>query len=96
MTPWGVFGARAAPKSMCTHQAHRLKIFVKKSRFLGPNVRRALFGPHDLLRSEMALNMFFGPLAISYDAWMMFHNKLKKIFLRLKNRPKTASRQLFP
>ena len=38
----------------------------------------------------MALNMFFGPLAISYDAWMMFDFDLKKIFLRLKNRPKVT------
>ena len=72
MTQWGVFGARGAPKSMCTHQAHRLKIFVKKSRFLVWVVLGALFPVYGVLRSEMALNMFFGPLAISYDAWMMF------------------------
>ena len=33
----------------------------------------------------MVLNMFFGPLTISYDAWMMSHIKLKKIFFALEN-----------
>ena len=90
ITPWGVSGARGAPKSMCTHQAHRLKIFVKKSRFLVRVVLGALFPVYGVLRSEMALNMFFGPLAISYDAWMMFDFDLKKSFLRLKKHPKVT------
>ena len=34
--------------------------------------------------------MFFGPLSISYDAWMMSHNKLTKLFLRLKIGPKVT------
>ena len=34
--------------------------------------------------------MFFGPLTISYDAWMMSHTKLKKLFLRLKIGPKVT------
>ena len=34
MTHWGVFGARAAPKSMCTHQAHRLKKIDENRGFL--------------------------------------------------------------
>ena len=38
----------------------------------------------------MVLNMFFGPLTISYDAWMMSHTKLKKLFLRLKIGPKVT------
>ena len=38
----------------------------------------------------MVLNMFFGPLTISYDAWMMSHIKLKKLFLRLKIGPKVT------
>ncbi len=50
MTQWGVFGARAAPKSMCTHQAHRLKKIDEKGDFFGkwerivPNVRKSFFG----------------------------------------------------
>ena len=36
----------------------------------------------------MVLSMFFGPLTIPYDAWMMSHVKLKKLFLRLKIGPK--------
>ena len=96
MTHWGVFGARAAPKSMCTHQAHRLKKIAKKSRFSGTAVPGTFFGPDDLLRSKMVLNMFFGPLTISYDAWMMSHTKLKKLFLRLKIGPKMTLGPLFP
>ena len=61
MTPWGVFGVRAAPKSMCTHQAHRLKIFVKKLRFSATAVHGTLFGPGGLLRPKIGLNVFFGP-----------------------------------
>ena len=38
----------------------------------------------------MVLNMFFGPLSISYDAWMMSHAKLKMLFLRLKIGPKVT------
>ena len=38
----------------------------------------------------MVLNVFFGPLSISYDAWMMSHIKLKKVFLRLKIDPKVT------
>ena len=37
MAQWGVFGARGAPKSMCTHQAHRLKKIDEKGDFYGPN-----------------------------------------------------------
>jgi len=44
----------------------------------------------------MVLNMFFGPLTISYDAWMMSHTKLKKLFLRLKIGPKMTPRATFP
>ena len=53
MTQWGVFGARAAPKSMCTHQAHRLKKIDEKGDFLGledqsvPNVRKSFLGRAD-------------------------------------------------
>ena len=90
MTLWGVFGVRPAPKSICTHQAHRLKKIAKKSRFCGTTVHGTLFGPDGLLRSKMVLNMFFGPLTISYDAWMMSHTKLKKLFLRLKIGPKVT------
>ena len=32
--------------------------------------------------------MFFGTLTISYDAWMMSHTKIKKLFLRFKIGPK--------
>ncbi len=35
MTQWGVFGEQAAPKSMCTHQAHHLKKIDEKGDFLG-------------------------------------------------------------
>ena len=38
----------------------------------------------------MSLNMFFGPLAISHDAWMMSDFDLKKFFLRLKIGPKVT------
>ena len=38
----------------------------------------------------MVLNMFFGPLSISYDAWMMSHAKLKRLILRLKIGPKVT------
>ena len=50
MTHWGVFGARAAPKSMCTHQAHRLKKIDENEDFLCPedhdvpNVRKSFLG----------------------------------------------------
>ena len=44
----------------------------------------------------MVLNMFFGPLSISYDAWMMSHTKLKRLFLRLKIGPKMNPRATFP
>ena len=53
MTQWGVFGARAAPKSMCTHQAHRLKKIDEKGDFFGqmlkcvPNVRKSFLGRAD-------------------------------------------------
>ena len=53
MTQWGVFGARAAPKSMCTHQAHRLKKIDEKGDFYGPrpksvpNVRKSFLGRAD-------------------------------------------------
>ena len=39
MTHWGVFGARAAPKSMCTHQAHRLKKIDENRGFFDPNFK---------------------------------------------------------
>ena len=32
--------------------------------------------------------MFFGPLTIPYDAWMMSHAKFKKLFSCLKIGPK--------
>ena len=38
----------------------------------------------------MVLNMFFKPLSISYDAWMMSHIKLENFFLRLKIGPKVT------
>ncbi len=38
----------------------------------------------------MVLNMFFGPLSISYDVWMMFDFGLKKFFLRLKIGPRVT------
>ena len=53
MTHWGVFGARAAPKSMCTHQAHRLKKIDENGAFGGlevqsvPNVRKSFLGRAD-------------------------------------------------
>ena len=53
MTQWGVFGARAAPKSMCTHQAHRLKKIDENGDFCGqlvhdvPNVRKSCLGCAD-------------------------------------------------
>ena len=43
----------------------------------------------------MALNMFFGPLSISYDAWMMSHIKLKKFFA-LENWSQNDPRATFP
>ena len=53
MTHWGVFGARGAPKSMCTHQAHRLKKidekgdFYEQMAFCVPNVRKSFLGCAD-------------------------------------------------
>ena len=53
MTHWGVFGARGAPKSMCTHQAHRLKKIDENGDFLWlgyhdvPNVRKSFLGRAD-------------------------------------------------
>ena len=44
----------------------------------------------------MVLNVFFGPLSISYDAWMMSHTKFKKLILRLKIGPKMTLGPLFP
>ena len=67
MTPWGVFGARAAPKSMCTHQAHRLKKIDEKGDFFGalaffvPNVRKSFLGRAD--RKKLSIYPF--PLRIS-------------------------------
>ena len=61
MTHWGVFGARAAPKSMCTHQARHLNKIDEKSRFFATAVHGTLFGPGGLLRPKMGLNVFFGP-----------------------------------
>ena len=81
-------GPRTPPKSICTHRHTRFKEIAKKSRFLDPDVCRASFGPHDILRSKMVLNMFFGPLTISYDAWMVSHTKLKKCFCAWKLVPK--------
>jgi len=40
--------------------------------------------------------MFFGPLSISYDVWMMFDFGLKKFFLRLKIGPKHDLKATFP
>ena len=90
MTLWDPSGPRTPPKSICTHRHTRLKKIAKKYRFLVTTVHGTLFGPDDLLRSKMVLNMFFGPLSISYDAWMMSHTKLKKLFLRLKIGPKVT------
>ena len=62
MTLWGVFGARAAPKSMCTHQAHRLKKIDEKGDFLGvwgqcvPNVRKSFLGRAD--RKKLSIYPF--------------------------------------
>ncbi len=53
MTQWGVFGARGAPKSMCTHQAHRLKKIDENRGFFDPNfksvpnVRKSFLGRAD-------------------------------------------------
>ena len=53
MTHWGVFGARAAPKSICTHQAHRLKKIDENRGFFDPNfksvpnVRKSFLGRAD-------------------------------------------------
>ena len=53
MTHWGVFGERGAPKSICTHQAHRLKKIDEKGDFYGqmafcvPNVRKSFLGRAD-------------------------------------------------
>ena len=90
MTLWDPSGPRTPPKSICTHRHTRLKKIAKKSRFSPTTVHGTLFGPDGLLRSKMVLNMFFGPLSISYDAWMMSHTKFKKLFLRLKIGPKVT------
>ena len=60
----------------------------KKCRFWDQLVPLAASSRISVLRSEMVLNMFFGPLSIFYDVWMMFHFGLKKIILRLKIGPK--------
>ncbi len=96
MTLSALFGSRTPPKSMCTHRHSRQKFLPKKSRFLRPGGFRASASPIWVLRSKIVLNVFFGPLSISYDAWMMSHNKLKKRFLRLKIGPKMAIWPLFP
>ena len=96
MTLSALFGPRTPPKSICTHRHSLQKFLTKKTRFLYRGVRRAPFGAHGLMRSKIVLNMFFGPLSISYDAWMMFDFGLKNFFLRLKNRPKMTLRPLFP
>ena len=49
MTQWGVFGARAAPKSMCTHQAHRLKKIDEKRGFYWAWFQGCLFGAYTFL-----------------------------------------------
>ena len=90
MTLSALFGSRTPPKSMCTHRHSRQKFLTKKSRFSGPTGFRASASPIWVLRSKIVLNVFFGPLSISYDAWMMSHNKLKKLFLRLKIGPKVT------
>jgi hypothetical protein len=36
--------------------------------------------PNKQTLSVLGLNVFFGPLSISYDAWMMSHIKVKKVF----------------
>ena len=90
MTLSALFGSRTPPKSMCTHRHSRQKFLPKKSRFLRPGGFRASASPIWVLRSKIVLNVFFGPLSISYDAWMMSHNKLKKLFLRLKIGPKVT------
>ena len=63
MTQWGVFGARAAPKSMCTHQAHRLKKIDEKGDFFDPedqsvpNVRKSFLGRAD--RKKLSIYPFW-------------------------------------
>ena len=96
MTLWDPSGPRTPPKSICTHRHTRLKNFDQKIPICVTTVHGTLFGPDGLLRSKMVLNMFFGPLTISYDAWMMSHTKLKKLFLRLKIGPKMTPRATFP
>ncbi len=49
MTQWGVFGVRGAPKSMCTHQAHRLIKIDENGDFYWAMVRGYLFGGHTFL-----------------------------------------------
>ena len=62
MTQWGVFGARAAPKSMCTHQAHRLKKIDENRGFFDlnfksvPNVRKSFLGRAD--RKKLSIYPF--------------------------------------
>ena len=62
MTHWGVFWARAAPKSICTHQAHRLKKIDEKGNFFGlwgqsvPNVRKSFLGRAD--RKKLSIYPF--------------------------------------
>ena len=95
--PFGTFWVtHTPPKSMCTHRHSRQKFLPKKSRFSSPDDFGVSTSPIDVLRSKIVLNVFFGPLSISYDAWMMSHNKLKKLFLRLKIGPKMAIWRLFP
>merc|ERR1712035_256307 len=85
-----LFGPRTPQKSICTHRHSLQKFLTKKNRFLPTAVHRAPFGADGLMRSKIVLNMFFGPLSISYDAWMMFDFGLKKTFFRLKIGPKVT------
>ena len=62
MTLWGVFGVRGAPKSMCTHQAHRLKKIDENRGFFDPNfksvpnVRKSFLGRAD--RKKLSIYPF--------------------------------------
>ena len=91
-----VWGAARSEKYLHPPGTPLEKKIAKKSQFLGTTVLGTFFDPDDLLRSKMVLNMFFGPLTISYDAWMMSHTKLKKLILRLKIGPKMTLGPFFP
>ena len=96
MTLWDPSGPRTPPKSICTHRHTRLKNFDQKITICVTTVHGTLFGPDGLLRSKTVLNMFFGPLTISYDAWMVSHTKVKKVVFALENWSQNDPRATFP